>query len=238
MENITSLKSELVKVKSTLDGMYAIHKVLIENIEKDFVNRLTSLLNPIHRIGVRFDDGNIDIFTTSKDEYADFGSSFSITNRTDFFDKNAKFDLSMNYGSMGLKFGESGSEYQITKFQLLYFISSDIFNKGVIYHEIENNFKMIKNSLESIRAVQKNETDLKLKNRTIEHKQEESFFSTLSKGNKYLLLSRGCEFTYHIDNISRVNTTVSTYNNSGVLLHKIKLNKVELFLKLKDATLI
>ena len=239
MENITSLQSELATVESTLDEMYAIHKVLIENINKDFVNRLTSLLNPIHSIGVKFEENNINIFTTTKNEYADFGSSFSITDRKDYFKENHETVYSLNYGSMGLDFGENGSEYQITKFQLLYFISSEILNKGVIFNEIENNFKMINTSLSCIRDVQENERDLKLKIKTIEHKhKEETFFSNLKEGNEYLGISRGYEFTYHIDKISRVNTTVSTYNNGGGLLHKRNLNKVELYLKLKNATLL
>ena len=133
-----------------LNSFYAKRKDIKENSKKEMVEHLQKVLSPKHPIGVNFSEDRIAIFTTVESTtknieppYPDFGSEVEIFNNADFYlqsqvDMKQNFKTTLNYGSMRMDFGKDCKDYQLTKFQILHYVTSEIINEGAFHSLIKN----------------------------------------------------------------------------------------------------
>ncbi len=122
----------------------------IKQASLDVAKRLNKTINPVYPVSTRVGIDGITFFTTTEatekgvnPPYADFGSEITLSNNYGFgnFDNMENiFIPELGYSSLRMSFDEKGKKYQVTKFQVLHFLSNEILNDGEFTQYLKKTF--------------------------------------------------------------------------------------------------
>ncbi len=244
----TQRKERQEELIAILDGLYKDQAQHLKDKNKEVANKLTALLTPKYPIGVNIGLESLRFFTAEKavnekaeHMYPDFGSELTIYNRQNYVHPEPKFLAEINYGSCSMEFGGKGS-YQITKFQMMFFISNEIDSQGDFYkylisvceelRERQKPFHMYERELSQINdAIRKEESEELRKN----------FFDNLKQGNWYKTkesTNSRQTYAFFIEKLSPKTITLQYYAENSRMLDTKRLPIEEAYSLLRNKELV
>ena len=231
-----------------LNSFYAKRKDIKENSKKEMVEHLQKALSPKHPIGVNFSEDRIAIFTTVESTsknieppYPDFGSEVEIFNNADFYlqaqDKRRNFKTTLNYGSMRMDFGKDCKDYQLTKFQILHYVTSEIINEGAFHSLIKNSVITLFELNQEIYPFEseKDRLSYEIKEENtkefIDSIKSDSWFkkTTTMKNNDIIKI-------FHVEKVGQKTITLNMYDYNGHITKRIEKEKITQYLENTQTT--
>lgn len=234
-------EAQIENLKAKLAPMYNLQEENLKKYVKELTEKTTALVNPTFPIGVNIHMEGIEFYTiheaTQKGvnpPYADSGSRVTINNRYNWMRLEKmidEFHPELDCSGIRMKFGVDVVDVDITKIQLMSFISTEL----IKYHteNVGSSFiRDIRALFNKIRAEQKAISNIQYEVSTIQseldkakkEEEKDNFNNSFKEGNWYqspyndLHVATGrrnsnahYEVYYHIKKISPKTVTVDIY---------------------------